>query len=207
MMLVVAVLLLGCKDSEGISEFNRPALYWYKQIVKNIANKDLDKADDYYISLNSEHIRSSIIGTALMMLVHAHMEEEEYLIANYYLDEYTKRFGDYEKQEYIDFLKLKASFLGIQDVYKDQKLIMDSVARAENYANHYPYSAYTPLVHTMLIRLQMSQYLLNENIAALYNRIGKPEGAKIYKQKNRGSLVEMADIVTPKQSIVGYVFD
>ena len=206
-IIVVGFMLMGCQNSDEVSEFNRPPLYWYKQIAKSIAQGDLDKADAYYISLNSEHIRSPIISTALMMLSHAHMEGEEYRLANYYLDEYNKRFGDYSKQEYLEFMKLKASFLGIQDVYKDQKLIIDSISTAKNYAYRYPSSTFIPLVHTMLIRLHMSQYLLNENIAALYDRTGKPAGAKIYREKNKGSLVEMADITTPEQSIVGYVFD
>ena len=53
----------------------------------------------------------------------------------------------------------------------------------------------------------MSQYLLNENIAALYDRTGKPDAAKIYRDKNKGSVVEMADITPPEKSIIGYVFD
>jgi outer membrane protein assembly factor BamD len=135
------------------------------------------------------------------------MNKEEYLLANYYLDEYNKRFGEYESREYTDFMKLKASFLGVKDVYKDQKLIMDSIATSKVYINRYPGSPYAPLVNTMLIRLHMSQYLLNENIAALYDRTGKPDAAKIYRDKNKGSVVEMADITPPEKGIIGYVFD
>jgi outer membrane protein assembly factor BamD len=104
-------------------------------------------------------------------------------------------------------MKLKASFLGIKDVYKDQKLIIDSIAAAKVYINRYPGSPYAPLVNTMLIRLHMSQYLLNENIAALYDRTGKEEAAKIYREKNKGSVVEMTDITPPEKGIIGYVFD
>ncbi len=31
--------------------------------------------------------------------------------------------------------------------------------------------------------------------------------AKIYREKNKGSVVEMADITPPEQGIIGYVFD
>ncbi len=48
-------------------------------------------------------------------------------------------------------MKLKASFLGVKDVYKDQKLIMDSIATSKTYINRYPGSPYAPLVNTMLI--------------------------------------------------------
>ena len=53
----------------------------------------------------------------------------------------------------------------------------------------------------------MSQYLLNEYIAALYDRTGKPNAAKIYREKNNDSLVKMKDITAPKQGLIGKVFD
>jgi outer membrane protein assembly factor BamD len=207
MVMAVSFLFVGCGDEKEVAEFNKPALYWYQKIASSITSGNLDKADAYYISLKSEHMRSPLMPTSLMMLAHAHMNEEEYLLANYYLDEYNKRFGETESREYTEFMKLKASFLGIKDVYKDQKLIMDSIAKAKTYINRYPGSTYAPLVNTILIRLHMSQYLLNENIAALYDRTGKPDAAKIYREKNKGSVVEMADITPPEKGIIGYVFD
>ena len=207
--MAAAFLLAGCfgDSKDEVAEFNKPALYWYKQIGESITKNNMDKADAYYISLKSEHMRSPLMPTAMMMLANAHMLQEEYLLANYYLDEYNKRYGEERTREYTDFMKLKASFMGVKDVYKDQKLIMDSIANANKYILHYPGSEYTPLVNTILIRLHMSQYLLNENIAALYDRTGKEEAGKIYREKNKGSVVEMADITPPEKGIVGMVFD
>ncbi len=205
--IALAFLFVGCANKDEVAEFNKPALYWYKKIGKSISDGNMDKADAYYISLKSEHMRSPLMPTAIMMLAHAHMNKEEYLLANYYLDEYNKRFGEGDDREYTDFMKLKAAFLGIKDVYKDQKLIMDSIANANRYLVRYPGSAYAPLVNTILIRLHMSQYLLNENIAALYERTGKPDAAEIYREKNSDSVVEMTDITPPEKGIIGKIFD
>ena len=206
--LAAVFLFAGCsKDDDEIAEFNKPALYWYQQIGNSISSGNMDKADAYYISLKSEHMRSPLLQTAMMMLAVAHMDEEEYLLAGYYLDEYNKRFGGEKNREYIEYLKLKAAFLGIKNVYKDQKLIMDSINGAGTYLLRYPGSTYTPLVKTILVRLHMAQYLLNENIASLYERTGKPEAAKIYREKNKDSVVEMADITPPKVGIIGEIFD
>jgi len=206
--MISVFLFAGCASSiEDIEEFNKPALYWYKKIGESISSGNMDKADAFYVSLKSEHMRSPLMPTAIMMLAHAHMNNEKYLLSNYYLDEYNKRYGQSDNREYIEFMKLKASFLGIKEVYKDQKLIMDSINKAKTYVYRYPGSAYVPMVNTMLIRLHMSQYLLNENIAALYDRTGKPNAAKIYREKNAGSLVEMADIAAPKKGIIGKIFD
>jgi len=203
----LAFLFVGCANKDEVTEFNKPALYWYKKIGKSVSNGNMDKADAYYISLKSEHMRSPLMPTAIMMLAAAHMNEEQYLLANYYLDEYNKRYAEDGSREYTEFMKLKASFLGVKDVYKDQKLIMDSISNANKFLMRYPGSAYAPLVNTILIRLHMSQYLLNENIAALYERTGKPDAAKIYRDKNRDSVVGMTDITPPERGIVGKVFD
>ena len=206
--LLAAFLFVGCMGKEDeVTEFNKPALYWYKKIAQSISKNNMDKADEYYISLKSEHMRSPLMPTAMMLLAHAHMNKEEYLLANYYLDEYNKRYGEEKTREYTDFMKLKASFLGVQDVNKDQKLIIDSINQSKTYIMRYPGSAYAPLVNTILIRLHMSQYMLNENIAALYDRTGKEEAAKIYRKKNSGSVVELSDITAPKTGIIGKVFD
>jgi len=206
-VLAAAVLLAGCAKEDEVKEFNKPALYWYQHIADSIARGNMDKADEYYISLKSEHMRSPLMPTAIMMLAQAHMQEEEYLLANYYWDEYNKRYADEEGREYTEFMKLKASFLGVKDVYKDQKLIMDSINQAKIYLLRYPGSEYEPLVKTLLVRLHMAQYLLNENIAALYDRTGKPKAAEIYRAKNKDSLVEMADITPPEKGFLGEIFD
>jgi outer membrane protein assembly factor BamD len=206
---VVLLGLTGCVDSSDSveQEFGKPALHWYQKIAISIVRGDLDSADSYYISLRSEHMRSSLMPTAVMMLAHAHMRKEEYRLANFYLDEYSKRYGDFKSREYIEYMKLKSAFLGIKDVYKDQKLIMDSIERAKSYLVRYTGSSYAPLVNTILIRLHMSIYLLNENIASLYDRTGKSDAGAIYRAKNSGSVVEMRDITPPKKGIVGEIFD
>ena len=206
-VVLMALFVVGCTEENEVEEFNKPALYWYKKIAQTVTKGNLDKADAYYISLKSEHIASPLMPTTLMLLAQAHINEEEYLLASFYLDEYNKRYGQEESREYTDFMKLKASFLGVKDVYQDQKLIIDAIETAQTYINRYPASAYTPLVNTILIRLHMSQYLLNENIAALYERTGKKEASQMYRDKNKGSVVEMSDITPPKKGIVGKIFD
>ncbi len=205
--MTLVFLLAGCASDDEVAEFNKPALYWYKKIGKSVINGNMDKADAYYISLKSEHMRSPLMQTSIMILAAAHMNNEKYLLSNYYLDEYNKRFSHPNSHEYVEFMKLKASFLGVKDVYKDQKHIMDGIDKANTFISRYPGSDYAPLVNTILIRLHMSHYMLNENIAALYERTDKPEAAKIYRDKNKDDILELSDIAPPEQGIIGMVFD
>jgi outer membrane protein assembly factor BamD len=207
-IIVVALFaFVGCAKDGDTAEYNKPALYWYKKLAGSIARSDMDKADEYYLSLKSEHMRSPLLPAAIMMLAHGHMEKEEYLMANFYFDEYNRRFATSDGREYAEYMKLKSAFLGITDVNKDQKLMLDTVGNAEKFAMRHPGSKYEPLVKTILVRLHMSQYLLNENIAALYTRIGKKSGAKIYRQKNSASPLNLSDIELPHKGILSKVFD
>jgi outer membrane protein assembly factor BamD len=52
----------------------------------------------------------------------------------------------------------------------------------------------------------MGQYLLNENIASLYDRTGKEEAAKIYREKNSVYPIKMEDIAMPKQGFFDFMF-
>lgn len=207
-VLAIAYLFVGCLgEKEKVSDYNKPAIYWYKKIAESASKGSLDKADEYYLSLKSEHMRSPLLPTAILMLAHAHMDDDEYLMANYYNDEYNKRFATSDGREYADYMKLKSSFMGITDVNKDQKLMLDTVANASHFTTRHPDSSYEPLVSTILVRLHMSQYLLNENIAALYNRIDKKNAAKIYREKNSNSPLNLNDIDLPARGILSKVFD
>jgi len=209
LLIIMAAIFVfvGCAKNDEVAEYNKPALYWYKKLAASVARSDMDKADEYYLSLKSEHMRSPLLPTAIIMLAHGHMDKEEYLMANFYFDEYNRRFATSDGREYADYMKLKSAFLGISDVNKDQKLMMDTVSNAEKFVMRHPGSSYDPLVKTILVRLHMSQYLLNENIAGLYTRIGKKDGAKIYRQKNRNSPLNLGDIDLPKKGILSKVFD
>ncbi len=206
-LLVTTLVFGGCASKNKGEEYGKSAQEWYQQIGDSIAKNSLDKADNYFVSLKSEHPQSPLVETATLMVAHAHMDKEEYLLASFFFDEYLKRYGGFGMVEYVEFMKIKASFLGVKKYYRDQKLIMDTIANGEKYLLAYPNSQYAPMVDNMVIRLKMSQYLLNENIASLYDRTGKEEAAKIYREKNSASPVQMKDIAVPEQGFFKSFFE
>ena len=103
LLALLIMLFIGCSDKDAVKEYDRPALYWYKNIVKNIASSNFDKADNYYISLRSEHMRSPLLPTATLILAQAHMEDQGYIMADYYLDEYLKKYASGKKIELAKF--------------------------------------------------------------------------------------------------------
>ena len=206
-ILILLALFTGCSNKDMVNEYDKPALYWYNQIVKEIASSNLDKADNYYISLRSEHSRSPLLPTATMLLAQAHMEDQAYIMSDYYLDEYLKKYAKGTKIEQAKFLKIKAAFLGIKDINKEQRLMLNTLANVDKFVKRYPHSIYLPVVDTIKVRLHMAQYMLNENIANLYKRLGKEKAAKFYKEKNAHSPLNMADIKVPEVSFLESIFN
>jgi outer membrane protein assembly factor BamD len=206
-LLMFVALFLGCSSKDAVNEYDRPALYWYKNIVKEVASSNLDKADNYYISLRSEHMRSPLLPTATMFLAQAHMEDQAFIMADYYLDEYLKKYASGSGIEQAKFLKIKAAFLGIKDINKDQKLMIDTLSEVNKFVGSYPSSDYLAVVQTIRVRLNMAQYMLNENIASLYARIAKDKGSNFYHAKNANSPLNIADIKAPKIGFLDSIFN
>lgn len=196
-LILLLFILGGCSSKDELSEFNKPAIYWYKKIINSVAIGNLERANEYFISLESEHISSPFIEEAMLILAQAHMDEEEYLMAKFYLDEYIKRFGTVKKREFADFLKIKATFLGFKNINRDQKLLQESIDSALRFKKEYPESKFLPMVDTILTKLYMSEYILNRNIMELYLRRGKPKAAKIYKERPKNSWLKKSDIIIP----------
>ncbi len=207
LLFIFISFFISCSNKDVVKEYDKPAIYWYKSIIKSISEDDLDKADSYYISLRSEHLRSPIVPTATMILAKAHIEDKSYLMADYYLDEYLKKYASSKTIELAKFLKIKAAFLGVKDINRDQKLMIDTLKDVDKFTREYPNSIYSPMVYTLKVRLYMAQYLLNENIARLYSRIGKEKASKIYREKNRKSVLNITDIKAPKESFLDKIFN
>ncbi|BAF70457.1 outer membrane protein assembly factor BamD [Nitratiruptor sp. SB155-2] len=192
----LALLLAGC-SSKNISEYNKPDIYWYQKMVRYVSTSDLDKADEYFTSLQSEHFSSPLLKEAMLIMAQAHMDNEEYLMAKYYLDEFIKRYGNDKNVAFAKFLKIKASFLAFRNINRDQKLLQDTIAEAESYKKEFIENEYMPMVDTMLTKLYMAEYVLNEEIVALYERRGKMKAAKIYRERVKHSWLKKNEIDVP----------
>lgn len=187
--------LTACSQkSEKSQEYDKPALYWYNKMIEQISGSYLSEADDTYTSLESEHRNSPLLPTALLILANGHMAEEEYALANFYLDEYVKRFGLSKNIDYVRYLKIKANFLGFSNELRDQQLIEDTIKDIEEFRNTFSRSPYMPLVNTMSARLFMAKASLDKEIADLYERMDKPKAAKFYDEKVKESWVEPNEI-------------
>jgi len=200
LLATVAYSFIGCGQKNEIKEYNKPAIYWYNKMIKQISNYNLDGADDTFTSLESEHRNSPFIPGAMMIIATAHMEEEEYAMANYYLDEYLKRFSLKRDADYIRYLKIKSNFLAFKSQYREQNLLDETLIKTNEFLQKYPHSEYVHLVQTMKARLLMARSLFDKEIAELYGRIDQPVAKEFYEKKaskNWKDIESIEDINVP----------
>ena len=179
LVLVVFVFFTGC--SKELEEYNKPAVYWYSKIVESISDGNLEKADNYYSSLQGEHIGSPLLPEATMILAIAHMHEEEYLLSEHFFNEYIKRYANPNEKEFCEFMKIKSKYMALPNPRRDQVLINEAIQEGELFMHNYPNSMYLSTIDTMLTNLHMAQAALNETIANLYERLDKPKSAQYYR--------------------------
>ncbi|OCL81850.1 outer membrane protein assembly factor BamD [Arcobacter porcinus] len=202
---ILIFILNAC--SSKTEEYNKPALYWYNKMLKQISMAELEEADDTFISLESEHRNSPLIPSAILILVEAHMQNEEYVLANFYLDEYIKRFALSKDVDYIRYLKIKSNFKGFKRQNRDQVLIDDTLIQIDDFEKRHSFSKYMPLVQTIKTRLMISKSLMDKDISELYKRRDKPEAQEYYLEKSKESWKYMDEIEKPYVPVIRRIFE
>ncbi|OCS05024.1 outer membrane protein assembly factor BamD [Campylobacter fetus] len=195
---VSLLVFVGCSDKNDNELFNLTPDGWYSQIIEDIKGNDLDSADKHYVSFASEHVASPLLEQILLILAQAHVDEEQYILANFYLDEYIKRYGTKQSIEFAQYLKIKTNFDSFTKPNRNQKLMQDSINEIEKFLNAYPNTQYRPLIETMLVKFRLARQYLYTQIYDLYERTDRGESAEIYKDKLESSPLNNVDSIKPK---------
>lgn len=198
---LLSIFFAGC-GQKSEEEFNKPAIYWYKSMLEQIKTRDLEKADDIFTSLQSEHINSPLIQEAMLVLAKAHMDREEYLLAEHYYDEFIKRYGDIDNIDFVKMMKIRAKYFALELPERDQQLLLDTIVAAEEYILAHPYSNFRPLVDTMLLNMYLAKLAMDQKIANLYKKLDKPLGAEMYS--NRYEYEWLKEVVYKEPELAWY---
>ncbi|WP_281743761.1 outer membrane protein assembly factor BamD [Helicobacter suis] len=181
--LAFTILFLGCAKKAKESIYNRPAIFWYQGILREILFLNLETADNYYSSLQSEHINSPLVPDAMIALGQAHLKKKEFVLAEYYFDEYIKRFGNQSNIDYLKFLKLQARYYAFKNHSKDQEFMSNTLGMLNNFVDKYPHSRFLNQVEYMQVKFILGQNELNRAIANVYRKRHQKEGVKRYMER------------------------
>jgi outer membrane protein assembly factor BamD len=184
------LLVTGCSSKD---KSNQSDEFWYKEIVKQIDYSNMDKADENYVSLQTEHLRSPLLPTATMLMIQAHLKKENYLLAGYYIDVYEKMFGTRDNRSYLQYLRIKSKYFAFQQPKRDQKLLHDTLQLTEDYLYDFPDAPYVPYVKTVRTNLTLSKFYLTKDIIKLYDRLDKPKAMEYYEKREDMSWFKEAE--------------
>jgi len=193
-LLISIFIFTACSGKQAEAEYNKPAIYWYNKMLKQLTQYRLDEADDTYTSLESEHRKSPLLASANIIIATAHMEDEEYIMANYYFDEYLKRFVNANNIDHVRYLKIKSKFLAFKNQYREQELVYETINETKRFIQMYPNSKYLYLVKTIQARLYMAKSSFDKEIAQLYARIDKPKASIAYQARAKKSWQDIDSI-------------
>lgn len=206
LLFFISFFLIACsvKDNEL---YNLSAKEWYKTIIKDLQTRDLEIADTHYTAMASEHVADPLLEHAQLILAQAHIDEEEYQLADFYLEENAKKFGTSKNMDFIRFLQIKAKFKTFAQPNRDQGLLLDSMMQIDDFSNSYPDTKYDPLIKTMLAKFNLAIFALDENIAALYKRTDRHTSYEVYQQRLKESDFQGVPMIKPKVSWYRRIFE
>jgi len=199
-------IFFGC-SSKDKEIYNKPAIFWYNKMLNDISTYQLDKADDDITSLMAEHKKSKLIPSALLIMAKVHMDEEEYEMAEFYLDDYIKKYQNDKFIDYVSFLKIKAKYLGFKYNFREQKLLNDAIAQTNKFIKNFPHSQFLYLVKSIKSRLLMTKANFDKEIANLYKRINKPKATIYYDSKAKQSWSDVNTIKKAKSPWYRAIFE
>lgn len=204
---LIIVFFTACSTKDKEELYNLSSSQWYAQIIKDLQDKDLEKADAHYSGMASEHITDPLLEPVLIILAQAHMDEEEYQLAEFYLDEYNKKFGNSKNVDYTRYLKIKAKFEAFAVPNRNQSLMLQSQQEIDTFLKEYPNTQYKPLVQTMLTKFNIAVFYLDSTIADLYNRTDRQQSYEIYQEKLQKSEFFEKSIIKPELPWYRAVFE
>lgn len=179
---IFIVFFIGCASNEEL--VNQSAQFWYEQIIIALADGNLQKADSYFNSLQSEHTASPFIKEALLMLAKYHMAENEHLLAGFFSEEYKIRFSSTQNVNYVEFLGLEAGYYAFGNYTKDHGYINDNISNIESFISLNKNNEYLPYIRHMLTSFKLAQLELNNEIKRVYKVKDKAAAQEAYNKKN-----------------------
>lgn len=205
---IMALVLSSCASKDAkFDDYNLSDVAWLEKIISHIKDDNLEKADNAYVSLYSEHINSPLLANAMLILSSAHAKEHEYLLANYYIDEYIKLYRTSDNYEWLSYLKIKNNFNAFALPKRNQYLLLQTLNEIDEFIKDFPHSQYIPYINTIKTKLELTKYALDLEIKDLYERIGKKESAKIYDEKILENYLNGINYVRPKLPWYREVFE
>jgi len=185
----ILILLSSCANSNLPKKSNN--ISKLDTIYELINSSSLDKAGELYVELKDSEDQPAIKRASSALAI-AHIGKEEYILANFYLQE---ALATDSSDEFLKFLLVKNQFLSANLHSRDQSYMKRALGALE--ANRYLVidSDYQILSNTMLTKVKLDMAWNNREVGNLYKRMNKPDAYKLYTQKIENLGFNIEDII------------
>jgi outer membrane protein assembly factor BamD len=164
-----------------------------EDIFKSLAH-NLDDADEKYVDLKTEFKKSPYVEKSALALAVAHMQQEEFILANFYLQEALKANRSNELAKY---LLAKNQFLYAKSVASDQTYLNKAIKALETNRKILKDREYKLLADSMLTRVKLEKVYNNQRIGKLYKKLNKNKAYELYISKTLNLNINPQDIYKP----------
>ena len=139
--------------------------------------------DEAYSAYREAHEHSPRIPKMIVALINSHLKKGEFLLAQFYCDEYLRDYPSGKERDEVDYLHLKILFYRY-DREHDDRIAEQARTEAKHYlSTHGNFSPYRSRVEALLERLRQREKIRNEELAEFYKKRGKPKAEAIYREK------------------------
>jgi len=186
--ILISLFLIACTNTQNINpSINKSN----NKILQFIKNGDLDSADEEYIKIKDTQDSTKIKDSATILAI-AHIENNEYILANFFIQE---GLSIDSSDEFLKFLLIKNQFLSANEHNNDLSYIKKALKALEENSYLISDNEYKTLTSTMITRLKIDIAKRNKDIANQYKSLNKIQAYKIYKQKIEDMGFDSKDII------------
>jgi outer membrane protein assembly factor BamD len=94
-------------------------------------------------------------------------------------------------------MKIRANYASFSRPNRNQQLIIDTIADTKKFLDTYPNSQYAPMIESMLVHMELGEYLIDKNIISLYEKLNKGDAAEFYNSKPNKVYLKEGEIIEP----------
>jgi len=198
----INIFFVSCVSTKVV----KSDLSLYRAMI-NANSAEFSRFSSAFIDLKTNHPSSLYLKSAFSIAILKSIENQELIIAKYYLEQSKDRFVNSDNVDYYDFYEFKIDFLSIDRKNRMQNKLLDLDKKADLFIAKYSKSSYLYLIKDMKSSVLASLYLLNDGISKLYTTLGKSNASKTYQVKNTKINIRKSDIVEPKSFFLIEIFE
>ena len=192
LIVILTITINSCANNSNLSKENNNSIILGNNSLDNYIKEDsLDSADEAYITLKEEDINQNILKESAKKLALAHMQKQEYILANFYIQE---AISNDESDDSLKLLLVKNQYLAALHNSTDMSYLKKALRALEENINLVVNNDDRVKADKMLKEVRELMAKKNAKIANYYKLKRKDKAYELYNDKvkllNQNNVIE-----------------